>query len=495
MRTITTRGIIFLISAIFLIEGCKKDENEVAVSKISVSPSQISLKTGETEYLSVAVTPKEAYIKGLKWKSENEEIATIDNNGMLYGKAGGETDVVVTTLDGKHSSICKVTVGDDKDMNIYVDSVRLNHNKLVMSLGTTEQLIAEVYPKNATNKTLTWMNLNLDVISLKENGSIYAQNVGTSKITVIANSGGKFDTCFIRVIKVDVESVELDVHNIQINVGESEKLNYTIYPENASNKNVKWDTEDKTIVTVENGTLKGISPGSTTVTITTDDQKKTDICEVTVVQPVTGVSLEQEKLLFQGKTADMKATVHPADATNKDIVWTTDNSAVRVTNGVVTATKSSGGANITVKTVDGDFTASVYVPILTPENNIIPTYSDYNAKIKGEPYADNYKAFDGSDFSYWVNSTYTDPWIAYEFADKQYVNYYELSFLTVSGTKTIELIGINSSTDTQVLDTRTVTSGTWAFEIDNTKAYKTYKVRFVGALDMKLGEFNVSLVE
>ena len=79
---------------------------------------------------------------------------------------------------------------------------------------------------------------------------------------------------------------------------------------------------------------------------------------------VTGVTLDQTSgSLTAGDSVTLTATVLPSDASNKTVTWTSsDTSVATVANGVVTALKA-GSATITVKTVDGNYTATYTVTI------------------------------------------------------------------------------------------------------------------------------------
>ena len=96
---------------------------------------------------------------------------------------------------------------------------------------------------------------------------------------------------------------------------------------------------------------------------------------------VTGVELDQTTATLEvGGTVTLKATVLPANATNKNVTWKSDNEAVAtVADGVVTAV-ASGSANITVTTVDGGKTATcaVSVPAITGDKTTLTVGTNGN---------------------------------------------------------------------------------------------------------------------
>ena len=118
-------------------------------------------------------------------------------------------------------------------------------------------------------------------------------------------------------------------------------------------------------------TIKGLKEGTATITATVAANENHDVlnatCEVTVRVAVTGVSLSKRDLpLVKGATEMLIATVSPTDATNKKVIWSSNNSSVAtVENGQVTA-MSVGNATITVTTEDGNHTAMCEVVVTAP---------------------------------------------------------------------------------------------------------------------------------
>ena len=149
-------------------------------------------------------------------------------------------------------------------------------------------------------------------------------------------------------------------------------------------------SNNSSVATVENGTVIAVSGGNATITVTTEDGNHTATCEVVVTDlvPVTGVTLSQTELsLEKGETADLTATVSPADATNQKVTWSSNNTTVAtVENGKVTAV-SGGKATISVTTEDGNHTATCEVTV-TEEDVVLTglqlSPSETRLKVGGE---------------------------------------------------------------------------------------------------------------
>ena len=179
--------------------------------------------------------------------------------------------------------------------------------------------------------------------------------------TVIQAFGG---TLPVSIPGIPVTAVSLDKTTLSFDaIGKSEKLTATVEPDDATNKNVTWSSRNPSVATVDNGIVTAVGEGTAVITITTEDGGKTATCTVTVrietTIPVEGVSLDTTTLYMTktGQSAKITATVVPANATNKNVTWSSSNTDVAtVDNGIVTAV-GNGEAIITVTTEDGGKTA------------------------------------------------------------------------------------------------------------------------------------------
>ena len=138
-----------------------------------------------------------------------------------------------------------------------------------MNLNETKQinLKATVVPSTAANKTVTWSSSNSNVATVDSNGLVVAKSSGTTTITA-STSSGKIAACKV-VVETLVTSIKLDKTIISLNPKENNKakLNATVYPSNATNKNVKWVSSNTNIATVDaSGNIVAYKPGKVTIT-------------------------------------------------------------------------------------------------------------------------------------------------------------------------------------------------------------------------------------
>ena len=165
---------------------------------------------------------------------------------------------------------------------VSVEKITIDQENFEMTEGESTVLTATVLPDDATDKTVSWHSSKEDVVMISNTGKAMAMAPG--KAVVTAKAGNKTDFITITVMDnaVRVTGVSLDKSAIALKVGESETLTATVTPPDATNKNVSWTSSDAAVATVENGKVKGVKPGSVTITAKTEDGGMTAECAVTV---------------------------------------------------------------------------------------------------------------------------------------------------------------------------------------------------------------------
>ena len=274
---------------------------------------------------------------------------------------------------------------------IIVSSISLNKSAITLTEGDSETLTATIKPDNATNKKYSWKSSDSTVASVSADGKVTANKPGSATITVTTEDGGKTASCQVTVNarSYAVESISLNKSAITLTEGDSETLTATIKPDNATNKKYSWKSSDSAVASVSaDGKVTAIKPGSATITVTTEDGRKTASCQVTVkarIYPVESISLNKSAItLTEGDSETLTATIKPDNATNKKYSWKSSDSAVASVSadGKVTAIKP-GSATITVTTEDGGKTASCQVTVKAkPELTVAKT--SYEVDYPGE---------------------------------------------------------------------------------------------------------------
>ena len=269
-------------------------------------------------------------------------------------------------------SACSSSDGKPVEAPPVVASVTLNKSELKLALGRTETLTPTVSPAEAPDRAVAWQSSDTDVAEVSFSGAITAKSTGKATITVTTLVGNRTASCEVTVIPVPVSSVALNETAITLFPGGRHLLTATVLPQDAANKNVTWYSSN-TAVTVSNGLVTAYSDwwSSAVITVTTEDGGKTDTCFVTLTSApppsttITDVMLNKNAIyLVPGATSALSATVLPAAAPNKAVVWSSsDNNIATVTqDGLVTAI-AAGAANITASSAEGNKTANCAVTV------------------------------------------------------------------------------------------------------------------------------------
>ena len=177
--------------------------------------------------------------------------------------------------------------------------------------------------------------------------------------------------------KIPVESIEVvNPGDIVLNYGgEKGKVNVYVKPEDATIKDLVYESEDETVAKIdEYGNITPVGEGETTITVySKDDPSKRDTVTVKVKVPVTDITVDEKEIeLKPGNTKELNVTVNPEKATNKKVTYESDNeeSVTIDENGVITA-KKDGTATITITSVDNpDAKETVTVTVKTPVTEI-----------------------------------------------------------------------------------------------------------------------------
>ncbi len=172
---------------------------------------------------------------------------------------------------------------------------------------------------------------------------------------------------------IGVTGVSLDTTVVTILAGDTEQLDATISPANASNKVVTWSSGSESVATVDSsGLVTAVTNGSVIITVTTEDGSFTETCDVTVGTPVTGVTLNiSSGTIDASDTVQLIETIAPGDASNTDVTWSSSEEIVASvsTSGLVTGL-ADGTSIITVTTVDSGYTATYTVTVNVPVTGV-----------------------------------------------------------------------------------------------------------------------------
>ena len=127
---------------------------------------------------------------------------------------------------------------DTKDEEIPVTEIKVTPATGSVVAGTTLTLKAEILPENATNKTVTWISRTPDIATVDASGVVTGIIEGEAEIWALSADKLKSGKSIVTVTAapIRVEKIELSKTELPLFVGKTEKLTYTINPENATTR-------------------------------------------------------------------------------------------------------------------------------------------------------------------------------------------------------------------------------------------------------------------
>jgi len=346
-----------------------KDVQPVLVNKITISPSSVTetyAKKNETKkvQLSALVEPNNAYSKAVKWETNSDKFPVSADGTECEvtipekkPNVPSTATITCTALDGSgFSKTCTITL---QDAIVAVTDVTINESAPEsLAIGATCSFTCTVAPEGATDKTVTWSSSNSAIASVDQTGKVTGVAEGNCTIECKSNSNTSIKaTRTIKVVKVPVSSITLNPQSISMDKASSYDpitIEATILPDNATNREVIWSSNNESLVTVKDGTLKITTDTTGEAIITcsaTDDSGKSATCKVTIVEKsikVTGITLNTttiEGAYGEIDPVTLTATIAPEDATAQDVNWVSNNTDV--------ATITPNGTQCTVTIVGG----------------------------------------------------------------------------------------------------------------------------------------------
>lgn len=157
----------------------------VPVKSIVLSTNQAEIKEEEEKTLTYSLFPENASDYGMKWKSADESIATVNEEGVITGIAPGQTSITISTPDGLIET-CKVTVIEKR---IHVQSITLSTNQIEITEKEKKKLSYTIYPENASGYHLKWKSSDPDIASIDNEGTVTAKKPGQTTISISTDEG------------------------------------------------------------------------------------------------------------------------------------------------------------------------------------------------------------------------------------------------------------------------------------------------------------------
>lgn len=304
--------LIMAVAMAVSLVGCGVDITSVGL------PTDIVLEKGETQQLNIeygtddkAEQEKiaEAASKlNLTWTSSDEEVATVDETGLVTAVGAGEADITVSVADANISSTTHIKVV------ILPTGVEAPETlSLELNGEATKALGAKMTPEDATDVKLAYLSSDESVATVDESGNVTAVGVGECTITttIVADTTATAEDAGVDsemlvvpenakaetkvTVGKAIESITLDSNEGVLTVGNTHTIKATVFPEDATDKAVTWKSSDESIATVDaEGNVTAKDTGNVTIMAVNSDGDVSSTYELTVnkaaAKPATNYS-------------------------------------------------------------------------------------------------------------------------------------------------------------------------------------------------------------
>ena len=286
-------------------------KSEIEITSVTVQPTDILLEIGETSTLTATVLPAEASQNGL-WSSEDDTVASVDQQGVVTAVAAGQTVIKFTTAKGGYSAECHVTV------RRAVRKIKLTEDELTVRVGgKAKEVNVQFVPASATITTYSYeVTDGADKISISQNEkTLSVSGLAQGKATIVVTSLDNTNAKASLVVNVEASGTVIPEVASTLRVGLNEKLPLTASLEGASVKSVSWTIADSSVATLsansgETVEVTGLVFGSTTITANitgSNGQQYTKRTKVLVADSffiIYGVGIGEENWKFDTYLTD-----------------------------------------------------------------------------------------------------------------------------------------------------------------------------------------------
>ena len=269
-----------------------------------------------------------------------------------------------------------IFVGCKKDSDENVERIEITEGETInMLVGEIVQLHVKSYPEDLNDVTKArvylrdWSSSSAEVASVDRWGEVKALTDGETVITVKPEKYDVSASCRIVVRAIPATEVKIS-KNYEAHVGDIVKfsdLKASVSPDSASYKTLNYTSSNSAVAIVGDNGIEAVGIGESKIEVTNREGLKA-VCVLKVtpieVNDITlKASAEQGITLKKGENFTIEYNVTPANATNKNLIWSTSDATIAtVADGVVTGV-AAGTATITVKSEDGNFSKSFTVTV------------------------------------------------------------------------------------------------------------------------------------
>lgn len=277
---------------------------------------------------------------------------------------------------------------------ILIKGIKITPPKEPMASGKSNDLktMVTLSPKEASKKGLEFSVNDEELAEITADERLLAKKAGTVTLTVTDPISGKKASARIKIITL-VDNIEITPSTQELFIGKTLKLEATVYPDDATNKRIKWESQNPEIATISsNGTVKAIAPGRATIyCLPQDGSFIKGVALISVLKPVEKITFSSSNYgLIVGESSYAYCTVEPEDATIQYLHWeSSDPKRVEVRTAGEIIAKAVGSSTITATAMDDSGVTAqctVYAEPKVPMHIDMLTFETDNGERTGRIY-------------------------------------------------------------------------------------------------------------
>ena len=366
-------------------------ESQTVICHVNVVSASEVLALDKTTYeatvgLPFYLTAKGSGVSACKWVIDDPTVLKFEEESM-DGKSTakviplkkGKAVISIYNVEEAIVASCSVEVKYAATKIEFANGIK--KLSLNQSVGTYQ--LAVVLTPTDPYAEIQYEVSDTKVATISNTGLLTLKSPGNTTVTVFPkyNPNNIHATLNLTVTQ-QVNGIKLDTTSINLAVGKTQKLTYTLNPKEPTIKTVKWNTMNSKIATVKDGLVTAKAPGQTYITVTTDDGKYTANCMVTVTQEATAIKLDVSSLTIRvGDVYYVQTTFTPKNATTAKLTWTSqDPSICTVTNSGKVTGVGPGKTTVLVKTAAGEV-VSLYVTVQQGVTGLDLDYQEKNVVV------------------------------------------------------------------------------------------------------------------
>lgn len=320
-----------------------------SAGSIAITPSTLSMGTGEQRTLAASVNLEPGLSTALTWRSQNNAVATVSSTGVVTGVSVGSTLITaVSVADTTRRGTAAVTIVP------VVRDLDITPAAATIFTGDTRQLGVNFNADPGASQAVIWRTSNATVAAVSSSGLVSGVSAGTAIITAISAADTTKRATSLFTVRY-AAAVSVSPAAATIGVGATRTIVASVTTENGATTAVTWRSSNASVATVSaTGVVTGTAVGTAEISaVSVADTSRRATSTITVAAVVRSVSVTPgTSAMLAGQTLQLVPTVVADAPLSTAVTYRSMNSAVASVSasGQVTAV-ALGSTGIVVQSV------------------------------------------------------------------------------------------------------------------------------------------------